>query len=237
MPIIDLKNCHMYFEDGYAEAGAINLMAGYMAGATSIVIDGVTGIVPAGARVSIGSFDMYKVVSTVESSGNTTTLVITPGLQATAADDAVVTIFGTFVEIRIGDGTLQWTENKPREFKKDRGRLYQVRDADEEPMDVSFQLMYEELTASDPGTDPPTPEDALKQFGSAAEWVSTNPDLCAPFAINIRFEHDPPNCTTFDKERVILPQFYYEKLDHDPKQGMISCSGKCNATQASITRV
>ncbi len=96
--------------------------------------------------------------------------------------------------------------------------------------------MYEELTAADPNNDPPTPEDILKHRGAASEWVSADiADPCTPYCINIRLDHTPL-CPDAISERVILPMFYYEKLTHDPKAGTISCTGKCNATEAQVTR-
>ena len=98
--------------------------------------------------------------------------------------------------------------------------------------------MYEELTATDPNTDPPTPEDVLKHRGAAATWVSADTvDPCSPYCINIRLDHTPPGCTSFKMERVVLPRFYYEKLDHDPKQGQIKTTGKCNAVEAQVTKI
>ncbi len=311
--LIDLKNVDVYFEDGNAETGAINngtktgavnFGSGYTAGATAIVVDGFTGIVAVGSRLTLNAVTGYRVTSTLQTSGNTTTInftppliaatladdavvsttgfaigattivvdgftgkvpdnsrvtigsaeytvtstvestgntvnmVLSPALTAVVADNAPVNVFGTFLRIKVGDGTITWSEKKPREFKMDRGILDQVRNADEVPMDVSFQLMYEELTASNPSTDPPTPEDALKRRGAAAAWVNANTeDPCAPFCINIRLDHTPPNCTSLDIERVILPMFYYEDLQHDPKAGMISCTGKCNETEATVTRI
>jgi len=236
MPMIDLKNVDIYFEDGTQKTGAVNLMAGYTAGASSIVVDGFTGIVPVGSRLSIDGDDRYQVSSTTETGGNTTTIVFTPSLAANVADNDVVIAYGVFLKIKVGDGNITWTEKKPREYKKDRGKLDQVRNGDEEPIDVSLQLMYEELTAS--SGQPPTPEDALKRRGAAATWVSADTvDPCAPYCINIRLDHQPAGCTAFEKERVILPKFYYEELDHNPKDGMISAKGKCNATEALVSRL
>ena len=236
--LIDLKNCDIYFEDGTEMTGAINNGAGYSIGASALVVNVFTGIVPVGARLSIDGDDQYTVVSTVETSGNTTTINITPVLANAVVDDDVVIAYGVYLRIKVGDGNITWSEKTPREFKLDRGIIDQVRNADEVPMDVSFQMMYEELTASDPNTDPPTPEDVLKRRGAAADWVSANTaDPCAPFCINIRIDHTPPNCTAVEKERVILPMFYKEELQHDPKAGTISCTGKCNVTEAIVTRI
>lgn len=236
--LIDLKNVDVYFEDGTEITGAINNGAGYSIGASTITVDGFVGAVPDGARLSIDGDDRYTVTSASETSGNTTSITFTPALVAAVVDDDVVIAYGVFLRIKVGDGNITWSEKKPREFKLDRGTLDQVRNADEQPMEVSFQLMYEELTASDPGSDPPTPEDALKRRGAAAAWVNANQeDPCAPYSINIRLDHTPPNCTSVDKERVILPMFYYEDLNHDPKAGTIACSGKCNTIEALVSRI
>jgi hypothetical protein len=234
--IVDLKNADIFFEDGTSMTGAVNHGAGYTAGTGTITVDGFTGAIPVGARLSIDGDDQYTVSSTVETGNNTTSITFTPVLEANVADDDVVIAYGVYLRIKVGEGNITWSEKKPREFKLDRGEIDQVRNADEVPMDVSLQLMYEELTAS--SGDPPTPEDALKRRGEAADWTSANTaDPCAPYCINIRFDHTPPNCTAVDIERVILPMFYYESLDHDPKQGTISCQGKCNATEAQVTRI
>jgi len=56
------------------------------------------------------------------------------------------------------------------------------------------------------------------------------------FAINISLIHNPALCVGVKKEKVVLPKFRYEQLDHDPKAGTISCQGKCNAVEAIVTR-
>lgn len=236
--VIDLKNVSIFFEDGTLMTGAINNGAGYSIGATTIVVDGFVGIVPEGARLSIDGDDRYTVVSTIETGPDTTSITFTPALVAAVVDNDVVIANGVYLEIKVGDGTITWSEKKPREYIKDRGKLDEVRDGDEEPMDININLQYEELTASTPATDPPTPEDVLKHRGAAADWVTTDTsDPCAPFCINIRIDHIPPNCTSIKKERVTLPFFYYNQLDHDPKAGTIVCAGQCNATEALVVRI
>lgn len=238
MPLIDLKNVIVFFEDGTLMSGLVNLMAGYVAGASTILVDGFTGKIPVGARLSVDGDDRYSVVSTTETLGNTTSIVFTPVLAATTlADEAPIIAYGVFIQVKVGEGTINWDEKRPMEYKKDRGKLDLVRLADEEPMDVNFTLSYTELTAANPMTDPPTPEDVLKRRGAAATWLSANvADPCSPYCVNIRLDWQPPGCTGFKTERVILPQYYYESLNHDPKAGTITTSGKCNSTQAQVTR-
>lgn len=239
--LIDLKNCEVYLVEGTRFDGAVNLMAGYVAGSTAMAVDGFTGIVPVGSRMFLTGDDAeYKVLSTTETSGNTRNVVFSPGLVDPSVDNQAIVFGPLYLKMKVGDGNITWSETKNREYKMDRGTISEVRNGDEAPMDVSFQIMYEELTASNPSTDPPTPEDVLKKRGAAAAWKSSdnaNADSsCRPYSINIEVIHTPP-CTDKKKEKVTLSYFRYEKLDHDPKAGTIACSGKCNAMEAIVTRI
>jgi hypothetical protein len=239
--LIDLKNCEVFFTDGTRIPGAVNLMAGYTVGATAVAVDGVTGIIPVGARLSFANHDTeYKVISTTETLGNTSNIVFSPALTSAVPDNTAIIAGPIFIKMKIGDGNITWNETKNREYKLDRGLISEVRNGDEAPMDVSFQMMYEELTASDPNTDPPTPEDVLKRRGAAATWVSSDnanaESRCRPYSINIEIIHTPP-CTDLKVEKVTLQYYRYEKLDHDPKDGKISSSGKCNAPEALVTKL
>lgn len=137
------------------------------------------------------------------------------------------------LDIKVGDGTVSFDETKTREYVRDRGRLSTVRDGQEEPMDVRFDLIWEFLKGETTTTI--TPEDALKKRGGATAWASSDSDACAPFALDIEIWYDP-QCSTDMIEQIVLPDFRYEKLTHDAKAGTIQCSGKCNATEATITR-
>lgn len=235
--VIDLKNTDIWMVDGNTKTGAVNLMAGYIAGATSIVVDGFTGVIPVGAIFLVDGKGVYTVTSTVETTGNTTTINFTPGLYAAATDNDVVTVYGEAIRMKVGEGTITWSEKKPRQYIKDRGLLDTVRDADEEPMDVSFTLQYEFITGT--SSDPPTPEDVLKRKGEAAAWVSAAnaDDPCAPYCVNLMLLHAPPVCTSIDKELTTIHRFYYEQLDHDPKAGTIQVTGKSNALEATSVRI
>lgn len=239
--LIDLKNCEFYMTDGTRMVGAVNLMAGYSIGATAMAVDGFTGKVPVGARLTFGTDpQIYSVVSTTETTGATKNIVFTPGLKIATTDNEAIIAGPIFIKLKVGEGNVTWDESKNREYKLDRGRISEVRNGDEAPMDVSFQLMYEELTASDPDVDPPTPEDVLKRRGGAAAWLSSdNADAdssCRPYSVNIEIIHSPP-CSDKKKELVVLPYYRYEKLTHDPKAGTISSSGKCNSPEAIVSRI
>lgn len=137
------------------------------------------------------------------------------------------------LEVKIGEGNLTWTEKVNRIYTKDRGILNDVRDGDEEPVEVSIDAIWEFLKA-DTGN-PPSPIDVLKQRGEAAGWVSTDDDVCRPFAVDIEIEYEPP-CGGEDREIITLSDFRYEQLQYDLRNASIAVSGKCNVTEATVER-
>lgn len=143
------------------------------------------------------------------------------------------------IEIKIGEGNLTYSENRTIEYTLDRGLLDEVREGDQVPMDVAFDLVWEFIKGdTSSGGAPPTVEDVLKNIGNAAAWISSDADVCRPFAIDVVIEH-VPSCGAggnVDQEFITLTDFRYETLDHDLRAGTISVSGRCNAVSASIVR-
>jgi len=137
------------------------------------------------------------------------------------------------LEIRVGDGNIEFDEKKVREYNKDRGKLYDVRDGDEEPMEVNIDIIWEHIKAG--SGESVTPEDFLKFKNGASAYVSTDSNKCRPKCIDIWIVYDP-QCATEQIEKIVLPEFRYEGLNHNAKTGMLKLSGKCNATEATITR-
>jgi hypothetical protein len=140
------------------------------------------------------------------------------------------------IEIKIGEGDLTWTETVNREYMLDRGNLDDVRNGDQVPMDVRFDLKYEYIQAPSGSSAVPTVSEALKRIGAAAAWVSTDSDACRPFAVDIVVLHQPTPSNCGDQEEVTLPDFRYESLEHSIRNATISCTGKCNAVQPSVVR-
>ena len=136
--------------------------------------------------------------------------------------------------IKIGEGTLTWSEKVNRKFFLDRGIIDEVRNEDQVPMEVHIEAVWQYLKA-DTGQ-PVTIEDVLKQRGTASTWVSTNPDACQPYCVDVHVYYEVA-CATIKDESIVLPQFYYESINHDAKAGHLSLSGKCNATQSTSTRI
>lgn len=138
--------------------------------------------------------------------------------------------------IKLGEGTLTYSEKVDRQYFKDRGILDSVRNGDEQPMEVSLDSVWEFITSNGATTTPtPTLEDVLKRRGAASAWVSVSDDVCQPYAVDIAIIYDPECAGTYGED-VVLPEFRYESIDHDIKAGTIKLTGKCNATEAVPTR-
>lgn len=142
---------------------------------------------------------------------------------------------GESLEFKIGEGNLTWTEHMTREYSKDRGALDTVRNADEEPLDLNFEFIWEWLRAG-VSTGYESPYDTIVTVGESGGWETTDTsDECAPPSIDIQLEHEV-NCGGTTKTEVILfPKFRYESLQCDAKAGTISVSGKCNVLRPTIS--
>ncbi len=169
------------------------------------------------------------------------TALVTVTQVGTGADtveaQAITTVDGQLsMTITIGEGTISFSEKKPREFVKDRGNLDTVRNADQEPMDVSFDFIWD-FIVNESGGSTPTVEEALKYTGVAVTntWLTTASDVCQPYCVNIEIVN-APECTTVEDEYTMIEEFYYESLDHDAKEGTVSCSGRSNRVVAVHTR-
>jgi len=139
------------------------------------------------------------------------------------------------LEIKLGDGNITWSEKKARQYIKDRGKLDTVRNADEDPMDVTVDALWEFLTGSGASGALPTVEDAFKRRGPAAAWTSSSSDLCEPYAVDIEITYDP-DCDVERREIYTLADFRYETADHDLKAGTLRFTGKCNVVEAGVAR-
>ena len=234
MAQIDLKNAKIYIGDGFGMLGAINSPAGHAIGTTTINVDGFTAAIEATNTFTIeGDETTYVVVSSV-GGATPTAITFTPGLVVAVSDAAEISVLSHSVEIDVGDGTLTFDEKRNLTYTKNKGRLNTVRLGDEEPMAVSFEFVWEWITAA--AGEPPTIEDVLKHRGPAATWISSSADPCEPYAVNIMIDYRP-ECADVDWERIILEDFRHDTLTHNIKDGKVSCSGSCNRTEATTLRV
>lgn len=206
----------------------------YAIGVSTILVSGFTGEVVDFDFFSIAGDDtVYMITSHIETLGNTTSLTFTPALVATATLGAALTILPHQLEITIGDGNLTYDEKRTIKYIRDRGNLDTVREDMDEPIDVSLDATWEFLRS--PTGDPPTIEDALKNRGQAAGWISSSSDLCEPYAVDVVIMYMPP-CSGEEDEIITLPDFRWESFSHDLKQGTLAVKGKCNAKEAIVVR-
>lgn len=164
----------------------------------------------------------------------TTTLPGTGGTAVVAQAFTALTSGPRTLVIKIAEGTISYTEKKNLQYTKDKGVLSVTRLGDQEPMDVKLDAIWEHIKAST-GSGTPTPEDVLKNRGEAVAWVTTDPDACQPFCVDVEIL-DGRTCGSSQREWITLPLFRYESIDHDAKNGTLMFSGKCNATQATVLR-
>jgi len=210
--------------------------------------DGSLGVVTTGRSIvatlayETGAVTTTATLLAAAIAGNTEANALVTVTQAGAGTDlveaqAITTLDGQqSIDITVGEGTLSYSEKTPREFVKDRGNLDTVRDADQEPMDISFDFIWDFITAESGGSNP-TVEEALKNTGIAVtnSWLTTALDTCQPFCVDVELSN-LPECSSVEDEYTMFTEFYQENLDHDAKEGSVACSGRCNATTASDTR-
>jgi len=140
------------------------------------------------------------------------------------------------IAVSIGEGNVTFSEKKTREYINDRNSLDEVRDAPEEPMDVSIDAKWDYLVGSSTSGADPSIREALDQTGNASTWISTDSDACRPYAVDIEIHNDTTPSTCGDEEVITLPDFRWETRDLDLRAGTIAISGKCNATTATVVR-
>ena len=143
---------------------------------------------------------------------------------------------GAYIDVKIGEGNLSYTERRTIEYTLNRGLLDEVREGDQVPMDVSLDAVWEYISGSAGSSGIPSIEDALKRRGAAASWISTDSDACRPFAVDVSILHRPRPAGCGDYEDIVLSDFRVEELSHDLRAGTISATGKCNITDAASSR-
>lgn len=188
-------------------------------------ISGITG--GSGSEEAVQTYD----------GGVTHDITFTPAFKTATgvpSDDAVITVTGRTLEINIGDGAAEYTENREFTYDLNRSLLDAVRQGNDIPMDVSLDFVWDFLTAID-GADTPTISDVLHRRGAASGWKTSSSDICEPYAIDIEIEHTPP-CGGDAAETITLPDFRWESLPHNLVDAQISMTGRCNATEALVVR-
>lgn len=143
------------------------------------------------------------------------------------------------IEIKIGEGNLTWTERQEMNYVLDRGKLDIVNKGDEQPVEVSIDAVWEFITAF--AGDAPTIIDAIKRKGEAAAWVSVDPDICQPYAVQLEIKQIPlcfgAAVSASDPiEITIIDLFRFEQVDFDLRAGTFAISGRANVEEATSSR-
>jgi hypothetical protein len=245
MARIEMRDTTIYIKDGLAGTG--NLSANGTANDVTLNVNtvvlntAVTDAIPVGARLYI-SGETANTVHTVTARDpvtveTTNTINITPvlgvGTYNSGNAEGAVTFINQRIEIAVGEGNLTWTEAKEYEYLRERGDLDTVKEADEQPVEMSLEFVYEYIKTQSGQTI--TATDALKQQGEAAEWVSSSDDLCEPYAVDVLVKHCVP-CGTDEDEDVLFTDFRYESLDFDVGEATIAVGGRCNVSEPAVTR-
>lgn len=242
MARIELRNVTGYVQDGLSGTAVIEETTpgatDTEANVNTVNLNTTnTASIPVGARFTVNTANnttTYTVTARDPSSGNTNSVNFSPAWGAnTPATGDVMTFISQRVEIKFGDGNVTWTEAQEFEYQLDRGTLDQVKEGDDQPLEVSFEFAYEYLKSSSGGAI--TIRDALDQTGEAAEWVSTSSDLCEPYCVDIRLLNCVP-CGTDEDEDVLFEEFRWDTRDFSVGDATVAITGRCNKRIATITR-
>jgi hypothetical protein len=207
-------------------------------GNTSMTISGISVAIPNGMEFKFGTASRkYKVVSTT---GGSTPTAVTffPAFQSgdgSPVNGTSLTFGPHALEIKIGEGTLTYNEKRNMEYTRNRRVIAFVRTGDDEPMDVSFNFIWEFLRST--SGEAITVEEALKGMPRAvsAGWTTAGGDVCEPYTVHIRITYTPP-CPDVDTEIITLKEYRWEGGNHDLKAGTVDSTGKCKISQADLER-
>ena len=243
MARIELRDVTVYIQDGFSGSAVVETAVpadgdNNLNVNTVATTDTPVTMVPVGGRFTINSNSavIYTITAETNTANSVNNVTFTPNL-ATAntvpAIDDVITFLPQRLEVSVGEGNLTFTEAKEYEYMRDRGNLDTVKEGDEQPVEVNLEFVYEYIKTSS-GEDI-TPVDAVKQIGEASGWISSAADQCEPYAVDILAKHCVP-CGTDEDEDVLLQDFRWESLDYDYQAATIAVSGKCNVSDATVTR-
>jgi len=243
MARIELRDVTIYFQDGFSGSAIVETAVpsdgdNNLNINTVVSTDTPTTMVPVGGRFTINSNSsiVYTITAETNAANTVNNVVFTPNLNTgntVPALDDVLTFLPQRLEVKIGEGNLTYSEAKEYEYLRDRGNLDTVKEGDEQPVEVSLEFVFDYIKSSSGGDI--TPVDALKRAGEAAGWISSSADQCEPYAVDMLAKHCVP-CGTDEDEDVLLTDFRHEGLDVDYEAATIAVSGKCNVSEATVTR-
>ena len=244
---MDLRHTTLFLQDG-----STSTLTGTIGGATGysyqVVPRGLqtrtlpvtfSTAPPPGTLIQIGGNLQYYEIE----AATTTSMTIFPDLCETTTQGMTITVLGNGIYAKIGEGNLTYSEKQNLVYIRDRGFIDTIKLGDQDPVDVSIDFTWEFLRGfPDPVSSTgvvtqeylPSFEEALKQIGDAANWVSSSIDPCEPYSVEIVIM-DVPAC--LGVEKILLSQFRWTALDHDLKAAKVSVKGSCNVAYATVTHL
>lgn len=234
---VDIKNSRIYLRDGKTvQVGAATLTDGISA-AGQAVINFATGEV-ANEGLEVGMWlapnsTLRPRYFITDITGDAVT-VHTNLLAAIPDATRLYRSDWNQIEVEIGEGNLSYSEKAPREYKLSRGRLNRVKNADEEPLEVSIDAIWEYIESN--GVDPVSITEALRRSGNASSWISVGEE-CMPYSLDLAVVYTPDCAELTDpNELLIFPDFRYESIDGDLSAGSLAIPGKCLALKPISAR-
>jgi hypothetical protein len=232
----DVKAAIVALDDGY---GTSDFNVTGSAGSYVVEFTGRLGDQP--IPLMTGAADTGSIAITNNTLGlaptptsTTVSITFTPPLgQGSYADDAVLTFGPQQIAIKVGDGNLTYTEHRDYTYLLDRGWLDTVREPKDVPMDVKVDCVYEHIVSAT--GEHVCPMEALKGTGAASEWVSSSPDQCEPYCIDLQVDYEPP-CAPSQSETTVFPQFRAETREVNYNAATVVLTGKCKAREPVVTR-
>lgn len=221
-------------------AGTVNNSTGIpVNGDSTVTVTGFTAAVPIGAVFNISGTNQQYTITAVTGGSTPTAFTFTPAFSSAAvvpSGTATIVVGPNILKLKIGEGNVTFEEKRNIEYVREKRQvsLGFVKTGDDEPMDVSIDLIWEFLSGT--ATDPPSPEEALNNSGQASGWVTSGADPCEPYAVNIEIINTPP-CAGVDAEVTLLSEFRWESISHDAKAGTMSAKGKCKTLGPINSRV
>ncbi len=135
-----------------------------------------------------------------------------------------------YINIRSGDGTFSYSTKRDIQQRKSRGNLYQQREGEEYPTEISMQFIWANISSSSP--EPPTLEEVI--YGLAPGWVSAGNDPHGPFTVHLQLVNQVPCYGIgggFETETLNFPVFTISDFNHSLKDALVDCKGTSMRTR------
>ena len=144
------------------------------------------------------------------------------------------------VYLKIGEGNLTVTEQRPIKYTTDRNHLDEIFLEKPVPVEVKFDATWTKVGgpntehyADGTSTTSIYTDDILMNILKGVGYVSSDPDVERPHAVNIRIQYltgGGASTTT-----MLIPNFRYEQASFDLGAGTISFTGKAFTTDVLLT--